>query len=137
MYHCTEDDLYLIPTAEVPLTNLFRGDLLKADDLPIQLCGYTPCFRREAGSYGKDVRGLNRLHQFDKLELESFSTADTAHDEHLLFAAIQERLMQLLELPYQKLQKCTFDIGKPNAKGSDIEAWLPGQDKYSTSQPLA
>ena len=78
MYHCADDDLYLIPTAEVPLTNLYRGDLLKAD-LPIQLCGYTPCFRREAGSYGKDVRGLNRLHQFDKVEIVRFEKPENSY----------------------------------------------------------
>jgi len=76
------------------------------------------------------MEGIIRMHQFDKLEMESFSLAETSHEEHLLFSAIQEYLMQQLELPYQKLQKCTFDIGKPNAKGSDIEAWLPGQGKY-------
>jgi seryl-tRNA synthetase len=92
--------------------------------------GYATSFRKEAGAAGKDMEGIIRLHQFDKLEMESFATKETAHQEHLFFSAIQERLMQLLEIPYRKLQKCTYDIGKPNAKGSDLEAWLPGQNKY-------
>jgi seryl-tRNA synthetase len=105
-------------------------EIFDETDLPIRYLGYATSFRREAGTAGKDMEGIIRLHQFDKLEMESFSTKDDSEDEHLLLSAIQGWLMRLLRIPYRKLQKCTFDIGKPNAKGSDIEAWLPGQDKY-------
>jgi seryl-tRNA synthetase len=106
---------------------MYINEILPENMFPIRYIGYSTSFRREAGTYGKDMEGIFRMHQFDKLEMESFSTAETSHDEHLLFSGIQEYLMQQLQLPYRKLQKCTFDIGKPNAKGSDIEAWLPGQ----------
>jgi seryl-tRNA synthetase len=92
--------------------------------------GYATSFRREAGTYGKDTEGIFRLHQFDKLEMESFATPETSLNEHLFMVAVQEYLMAQLEIPYQVLMKCTADIGKPNARGVDIEAWLPGQQKY-------
>jgi seryl-tRNA synthetase len=92
--------------------------------------GYTTAFRREAGTYGRDMEGILRMHQFDKLEMESFSTPEQGIDEHLFMVAIQEYLMEQLGIPYQVLLKCTADIGKPNARGVDIEAWLPGQNKY-------
>jgi len=98
--------------------------------LPLRYLGYATSFRREAGTYGKDMEGIFRMHQFDKLEMESFTTADDGHKEHLLFVAIQEYLLTQLGLPYRVLEKCTFDIGKPNACGVDMETWLPGQDKY-------
>ncbi|MHA7776308.1 serine--tRNA ligase [Roseibium sp. M-1] len=129
-YKIEGQDLWLQGSAEHVLGSMHADEIFEEADLPVRYLGYATSFRSEAGAAGKDMEGIIRLHQFDKLELESFSTADAAHDEHLLFAAIQERLMQLIGIPYQKLQKCTFDIGKPNAKGSDIEAWLPGQDKY-------
>lgn len=109
---------------------MHANEIFDEKDLPIRYVGYATSFRREAGTYGKDMEGIIRMHQFDKLEMESFSLAETSHEEHLFLAAIQEYLMQQLELPHQKVQKCTFDIGKPNAKGSDIDVWLPGQGKY-------
>lgn len=130
MYHCTEDDLYLIPTAEVPLTNLYRGDLFKFDDLPIQLCGYTPCFRREAGSYGKDVRGLNRLHQFDKVEIVRFEKPENSYAaldgmvEHI------RGLLRELELPFRTLRLCGGDLGFTSALTYDLEVWSAAQGRW-------
>ena len=111
MYHCTEDDLYLIPTAEVPLTNLFRGDLLSAEELPVQLCGYTPCFRREAGSYGKDVRGLNRLHQFDKVEIVRLEKPENSYAALEGMVEHVRGLLRDLELPFRTLRLCGGDLG--------------------------
>lgn len=129
-YKIEGEDLWLQGSAEHVLGSMHAGEIFAEADMPVRYLGYATSFRGEAGTYGKDMEGIIRMHQFDKLEMESFSTAETSHDEHLLFAGVQEYLMQSLEIPYQKLQKCTFDIGKPNAKGSDIEAWLPGQGKY-------
>jgi seryl-tRNA synthetase len=129
-YKIEGQDLWLQGSAEHVLGSMHAGEIFAEADMPVRYLGYATSFRGEAGTYGKDMEGIIRMHQFDKLEMESFSTAETAHDEHLLFSLLQEHLMQSLEIPYQKLQKCTFDIGKPNAKGSDIEAWLPGQGKY-------
>lgn len=109
---------------------MHANEIFSEKNMPVRYIGYATSFRGEAGTYGKDMEGIIRMHQFDKLEMESFSTAETSHDEHLFFSGIQEYLMQQLGIPYRKLQKCTFDIGKPNAKGSDIEAWFPGQGKY-------
>jgi len=106
------------------------GELLEAGDLPLRYVGFLTSFRREAGNYGKDTEGIFRMHQFDKLEVESFSLPQDGLQEHLFFVAIQEYLTQALKIPYHILQKCTADIGKPNARGIDIEMWLPGQDKY-------
>lgn len=130
MYHCTEDDLYLIPTAEVPLTNLFRGDLLKADDLPIQLCGYTPCFRREAGSYGKDVRGLNRLHQFDKVEIVRFETPENSYAALDGMVEHVRGLLRELELPFRTLRLCGGDLGFTSALTYDLEVWSAAQERW-------
>ena len=129
-YKIEGEELWLQGSAEHVLGSMHEDEILDETEMPIRYLGYATSFRKEAGAAGKDMEGIIRLHQFDKLEMESFSTKETSHEEHLLFSAIQERLMQLLEIPYRKLQKCTFDIGKPNAKGSDIEAWLPGQNKY-------
>ncbi len=129
-YKIEWQDLWLQGSAEHVLGSMHAGEIFSEAEMPVRYLGYATSFRGEAGTYGKDMEGIIRMHQFDKLEMESFSTAETSHDEHLLFAGLQEYLMQALEIPYQKLQKCTFDIGKPNAKGSDIEAWLPGQQKY-------
>lgn len=129
-YKIEWQDLWLQWSAEHVLGSMHAGEIFAEADMPVRYIGYATSFRGEAGTYGKDMEGIIRMHQFDKLEMESFSVAERSHDEHLLFAGIQEYLMQQLEIPYQKLQKCTFDIGKPNAKGSDIEAWLPGQQKY-------
>jgi len=125
-----EDDLWLNASAEHTLCTMYWNEILPEDQLPIRYIGYSTSFRREAGTYGKDTEGIIRMHQFDKLEMEVFSTPETGLDEHLLMVAIQEYLVQQLELPYQVLQKCTFDIGKPNARGIDIEVWFPGQGKY-------
>ena len=125
-----DDQLWLIGSAEHTLGSMYANEILPAADLPLRYVGYSTSFRQEAGTYGKDNEGILRMHQFDKLEMETFSTPETGPDEHLLMVAIQEYLMQQLGVPYHVLMKCTADIGKPNARGVDIEAWLPGQDKY-------
>lgn len=125
-----EDDLWLQGSAEHTLGSMYWNETLPEQMLPIRYIGYLTSFRREAGTYGKDTEGIIRMHQFDKLEMEVFSTAATGLDEHLFLVAIQEYMVQQLGLPYQLLQKCTFDIGKPNARGIDIEVWMPGQGKY-------
>ncbi len=125
-----EDDLWLNASAEHTLCTMYWNEILPEEQLPIRYIGYSTSFRREAGTYGKDTEGIIRMHQFDKLEMEVFSTPETGLDEHKLQVAIQEYLVQQLGLPYQLLQKCTFDIGKPNARGIDIECWFPGQQKY-------
>lgn len=129
-YKLEQDDLWLNASAEHTLCTMYWNEILPEEMFPIRYIGYSTSFRREAGSYGKDVDGIFRLHQFDKLEMETFSTPETGKEEHLLQVAIQEYLVQGLGLPYQVLQKCTFDIGKPNARGIDIETWFPGQGKY-------
>ncbi len=129
-YKLEDEDLWLNASAEHTLSPMFLGETLDEKDLPLRLVGYTTAFRREAGSYGKDTEGIFRLHQFNKLEMESFTTADRSLDEHLFQVAIQEYLMQQLGLPYQVLEKCTADIGFPNAKGVDINVWLPAQGQY-------
>jgi seryl-tRNA synthetase len=129
-YQLAQDDLWLNASAEHTLCTMYWNEILPADMLPIRYVGYSTSFRREAGTYGKDTDGIFRMHQFDKLEMEVFSTPETGLDEHLLLVAIQEYLVSQLKLPYQVIQKCTFDIGKPNARGIDIETWLPGQDQY-------
>jgi seryl-tRNA synthetase len=125
-----EDDLWLQGSAEHTLGSMYLGEIIPEDQLPIRYVGYLTSFRREAGTYGKDTEGIIRMHQFDKLEMEVFSTPETGLDEHKLLCALQEYLVQQLDLPYQILQKCTADIGKPNARGVDLETWMPGQDKY-------
>lgn len=129
-YKLADDDLWLNASAEHVMAPMYLGEILDEAQLPIRLAGYTTAFRREAGTYGKDMEGILRMHQFDKLELESFTTAGTGLEEHKLMVAIQEYLMCQLGVPYQVIQKCTADIGGPNAAGIDIDAWLPGQDKY-------
>lgn len=129
-YKIEQDDLWLNASAEHTLCTMYWNEILPEDMLPVRYIGYSTSFRREAGTYGKDMEGILRLHQFDKLEMEIFSTAETGLDEHLLAIAIQEYLVQQVGVPYHVLQKSTFDIGKPNARGVDIECWLPGQGKY-------
>lgn len=129
-YKLEGDDLWLQGSAEHVLGSMHADETFDEKQLPLRYLGYATSFRREAGTYGKDMEGILRMHQFDKLEMESFTTADDGMNEHLLFVAIQEYLLAALELPYQVIQKCTADIGKPNARGIDMEAWLPGQDKY-------
>ncbi|MDR9399785.1 MAG: serine--tRNA ligase [Psychroflexus sp.] len=130
MYHIGQDDLYLIPTAEVPITNLHRSEILRKEDLPIKYTGYTPCFRREAGSYGAHVRGLNRLHQFDKVEIVHFE--EPAHSYNALeeMADHIEHLLQKLELPYRKLRLCGGDLGFTSALTYDFEVYSAAQEKW-------
>jgi len=123
-------DLYLVPTAEVPLTNMHRGEILDGRQLPIRYTAYTPCFRSEAGSYGADVRGLIRQHQFDKVELMAFTTPETSYDEHELLTKSAEEVLKRLELPYRTMLLCAGDTGFASAKTYDIEVWLPGQNTY-------
>jgi seryl-tRNA synthetase len=130
MYVATRDELYMIPTAEVPVTNFHRKETFEEKDLPIKYAGYTPCFRREAGSYGKDVRGLNRLHQFDKVELVKFVHPATSYDELESLRGDAERLLQLLGLPYRVLLMCTGDMGFTQTKKYDLEVWAAGQQKW-------
>ncbi len=130
MYIVERDKLYMIPTAEVPVTNYFRDEMLAEKDLPIKFAAYTPCFRREAGSYGKDVRGLNRVHQFDKVELVKFVHPSTSYDELDSLRDDAERLLQLLGLPYRRLLMCTGDMGFTQTKKFDLEVWASGQQKW-------
>ncbi len=130
MYHTAADDLYLVPTAEVPLTNYLRDEILAPDALPVKLTGYTPCFRREAGSYGKDVRGLNRLHQFDKVELVRFVHPDESYDHLEQLREDAERAVQALGLPYRRLTLASGDLGVTQAKTYDLEVWSAGQGRW-------
>jgi len=123
-------DLYLVPTAEVPLTNMHRGEILDGRSLPIRYTAYTPCFRSEAGSYGADVRGLIRQHQFDKVELMSFSLPDQSYNELERLTGNAEEVLKRLELPYRTMLLCTGDMGFASAKTYDIEVWLPSQQTY-------
>lgn len=130
VYHSPEDDLYLIPTAEVPVTNLHRDEILKLDQLPIHYAAYTPCFRREAGSAGLGTRGLIRMHQFDKVELVHITTPETSMDALETLTSHAEKVLQLLGLHYRVIELCTGDIGFGSAKTYDIEVWAPGQGSY-------
>lgn len=129
-FKCSDDDLWLIPTAEVPVTNLYREEILEADRLPIYHCAYTPCFRREAGSYGKDTRGLIRLHQFNKVELVKFVHPDTSEAEHQTLVNNAEAILQALKLPYRVIELCSGDLGFGAARCYDLEVWLPSAGKY-------
>ncbi|MEC4813323.1 MAG: serine--tRNA ligase [Scytonema sp. PMC 1069.18] len=129
-FRCQDDDLWLVPTAEVPVTNLYRGDILDASDLPIYHCAYTPCFRREAGSYGRDMRGLIRLHQFNKVELVKFVRPETSFEELEKLVGNAEAILQALQLPYRVINLCTGDIGFHSAKTYDLEVWLPSSQTY-------
>ena len=129
-YKIEGEELWLQGSAEHVMGAMHADEILDEADLPMRLVGYATSFRKEAGTYGKDMEGIIRMHQFDKMEMEILATPEQGLNEHLLTVAIQEYLMQQLQLPYQKLLKCTADIGKPNARGVDLEAWLPGQDKY-------
>lgn len=129
-YKLADDDLWLNASAEHTMAPMYMGEILNEEVFPIRYIGYTTAFRREAGTYGKDMEGILRLHQFNKLEMESFSLLEHSLQEHYFMIAIQEYLMQQLNMPYRVILKCTADIGGPNARGVDIEAWLPGQNKY-------
>lgn len=130
MYVDPNEGLYLIPTAEVPVTNFYRDEILEADQLPVCRCAYTPCFRREAGSWGAHVRGLNRLHQFDKVELVKWTDAESSMAELEKLRGDVEQLLQKLELPYRVLRMCTGDIGFPHAKQYDLEVFAAGQKRW-------
>ena len=129
-FKCAEDDLWLTPTAEVPITNLYREEIFAAADLPIHHCAYSPCFRREAGSYGRDTRGLIRLHQFNKVELFKFVHPDTSEQEHQTLVQNAEAILQALQLPYRAVELCTGDLGFSAMKTYDLEVWLPSSGKY-------
>ncbi len=129
-YKFEDEDLWMNASAEHTISPIYLNEILPESELPIRYVGYTTAFRKEAGTYGKDTEGIFRLHQFNKLEMESFCAPETSLDEHLFMVAIQEYLMNQLKLPYHVLEKCTADIGRPNAKGVDIEAWLPSQQTY-------
>jgi seryl-tRNA synthetase len=130
LFKIENTDFWLAPTAEVPVTNLFRDETLNADDLPISLCAYTPCFRSEAGSYGRDVRGIIRQHQFQKVELVKFTRADQSWDEHEKLTADAEDILKRLGLPFRTVVLSTGDLGAASAKTYDLEVWLPGQNGY-------
>ncbi len=125
-----ENDHWLIPTAEVPVTNLYRDETLEASRLPISYCAWTPCFRSEAGSYGKDVRGIIRQHQFQKVELVKFSKPEDSYEEHEKLTRAAETVLERLGLPYRRMLLCTGDMGFSSAKTYDLEVWLPGQNVY-------
>ena len=130
MYETVHDRLFAVPTAEVPLTNFFRDEILEETALPIKRCAYTPCFRREAGSYGKDVRGLNRVHQFDKVELLKWVHPSKSYEELEALRADAENLLQKLELPYRVLLMCSADLGFTQSKKYDLEVWAAGQRRW-------
>ncbi len=130
MYKCEEEDLFLLPTAEVPLTNIYGNEILKEEDLPIYMTAYTPCFRREAGSAGKDTRGLIRQHQFNKVELVKLCTPQTSAEEHEKLTCDAEKILELLELPYRRIELCTGDLGFSAQKCYDLEVWLPSSEAY-------
>ncbi len=130
MYVADRDGFYLVPTAEVPVTNFYRDEILTEKQLPTKFCAYTPCFRREAGSYGKDVRGLNRVHQFNKVELVKFVHPEKSYDELESLRQDAERLLQKLGLHYHVLLMCSGDLGFTQAKKYDLEVWAPGQQRW-------
>ena len=130
MYKCVDEDLYLIPTAEVPVTNIYSGEILSEDDLPKYMTAYTPCFRREAGSAGKDTRGLIRVHQFNKVELVKLCTPETSPAEHEKLTEDAEKMLELLGLPYRRVALSTGDIGFSANKCWDLEVWMPSYDAY-------
>ncbi|MBZ4671885.1 MAG: serS [Deferribacteraceae bacterium] len=130
LFKCERDELYLIPTAEVPLTNIYADTILNEEELPIKVTAYTPCFRREAGSYGKDVRGLIRQHQFNKVEIVKIAHPENSMEELELLLEDAEKILQKLGLHYRVMTLCTGDLGFSSAKTYDIEVWLPGQNCY-------
>jgi seryl-tRNA synthetase len=130
MYHATEDNLFLIPTSEVPVTNVYRDEMLKESQLPIKMTAFSACFRREAGSFGKDVRGLNRVHQFDKVEIVQIVNPEKSYDVHLEMVAHVEKLLQTLELPYRILALCGGDMGFASALTYDFEVYSAAQEKW-------
>ena len=130
MYRCADDDLYLIPTAEVPITNMYRDEILDESQVPSYFCGYSACFRREAGSYGKQTKGFLRVHQFNKVELVKFARPEQSYDELESLVGNVERVLQLLEIPYRVLLLCTGDTSFSSAKTYDIEVWSPAENSW-------
>jgi len=130
IYVTRDDDLYLVGTSEVALAGLHQGEVLDPSSLPRRYVGYSTCFRREAGAYGKDTRGIFRVHQFDKVEMFSFTEADASWDEHEFLLSCEEELIRGLELPYRVANVCTGELGASAAKKYDVEVWLPGQGRY-------
>ena len=130
VYHLEKDDLYLTGTSEQPIGAMHSGEIFEEKDLPKRYVGFSTCFRREAGAYGKDTKGILRVHQFDKVEMFSFCHPDKSKDEHNLIFSLEEKLMKMLEIPYRVIDICSGDLGDPAAKKWDIEAWMPGQGKY-------
>ncbi|MDR1197103.1 MAG: serine--tRNA ligase [Candidatus Nomurabacteria bacterium] len=129
-YKIDGEELWLQGSAEHVLGSMYADEIIDEADLPCRMLGFATSFRKEAGAAGKDMEGIFRMHQFDKLEMESLTTAEHSLDEHLFFVAIQKYMIEQLKLPYRVVMKCTADIGKPNARGVDMDVWLPGQDKY-------
>jgi seryl-tRNA synthetase len=130
LFKIQDSNFYLVPTAEVPVTNIHRDEILKEEDLPIKYVAYTPCFRSEAGSYGKDVKGIIRQHQFNKVELVKFSTPEKSYEEHESLTQNAERILELLGLPYRVVVLCTGDMGFSSAKTYDLELWVPSENTY-------
>lgn len=130
MYVIPRDEFFAIPTAEVPVTNFHRDEIFEIEEVPRKYVAYTPCWRREAGSYGKDVRGLNRLHQFDKVELVKIVKPEESYDELESLREHAEMLLEALELPYRTLLMCTGDMGFTQSKKYDLEVWSPGQKRW-------
>ncbi len=130
MYHCVEDDLFPIPTAEVPITNFYRDEILREEDLPVKFVGYSPCFRREAGSYGKDQKGFLRVHQFNKVEMVKFVKPENSYDELESLVNDAEYILKELKIPYRVILLCTGDLSFSAAKCYDIEVWAPVEKKY-------
>jgi seryl-tRNA synthetase len=130
MYYSNEDDMYLIPTAEVPLTNYHRDDTLKMEDLPKKICGYTPCFRRESGSYGKEVHGFLRVHQFNKVEMVNFSLPEKSFEQLEILTNEAEDILKVLEIPYRRLLLCSGDTSFSSAMTYDLEIWASGEEKW-------
>ncbi len=130
LFKVENSDFWLIPTAEVPVTNIYRDETLEGEQLPIKLCAYTPCFRSEAGSYGRDVRGIIRQHQFQKVELVKFTRPEQSYEELDKLTADAEDILVRLGLPFRTVVLCTGDMGPSSAKTYDIEVWLPGQNNY-------
>jgi seryl-tRNA synthetase len=130
LFRLAQGEYFLIPTAEVPLTNLHRDEMLGSEDLPIKYVAFTPCFRSEAGSYGKDVRGLIRQHQFNKVEMVKFTEPETSYDELESMVQNAEEVLKRLKIPYRVVELCTGDMGFSSAKTYDLEVWLPGQNAY-------
>jgi seryl-tRNA synthetase len=130
LFKCEKFDFWLIPTAEVPVTNIYRDETLDADQLPIRYCAFTPCFRSEAGSYGRDVRGIIRQHQFQKVELVNFTRPDQSYAELENLTTAAEHVLERLGLPYRRMALCTGDMGFSSAKTYDLEVWMPGQNAY-------